>query len=162
MPCAAAGGGFLTLTAYRTAVRTAQDAGEMAKNTRKHVIMGQNRKPPEKTRLAEISSLLKNVVSAVARYEAFSRSVYIYSRDLQDELERLHSAGRKRVSVTVSVGGNVITFVGGVERKSGHEYVIRPLGEAREQFIQLYLQRPRRPGRKRNPLTVFVLDLRPI
>jgi hypothetical protein len=87
--------------------------------------------------------------------------VEIYSRDLQEELARLREAGHRRVSVTASVSGEVVTFRAGIEKIKGTKYVLRPLDEAQEQLRQLHRQ-SRKPGRRKNPVSIFILGVEPL
>jgi hypothetical protein len=97
-------------------------------------------------------------VVSVGRYHGV-QYVAIYSRALQEDLARLYNAKLYHVSVTVKVNDEILSFVGRLLKKS-QGFFIYPLAEAQKLLSQLY-QQQRSPERKRNPLVILILDLRP-
>ena len=132
--------------------------------------MGQNRESPNNVthsadliaQLFKNTALIKNVIPAtvvsVGRYYGV-QYVAIYSRALQEDLARLYNAGFYYVSVTVKVNDEILSFVGRLLKRP-RGFLIYPLAEAQKLLRQLY-QQQRSPERKRNPLVILILDLRP-
>jgi len=62
--------------------------------------------------------------------------------------------------VTAKIGDEIMTFEARIIKKR-YGYVIYPLAETQKLLRQMY-QQHRNPARRRNPLPVVILDLRPI
>jgi len=107
-------------------------------------------------------TLVKNAVPATVISDGRRRGaqyVVINSQMLQEDLARFYNAGFYYVSVTVKVNDEILSFVGRLLKRP-RGFSIYPLAEAQKLLRQLY-QQQRSPERKRNPLVILILDLRP-
>ena len=85
--------------------------------------------------------------------------VIIHCSALEAEFARLHRAGLRRLKVVLKAGDNVVELQAKIIKKT-HGYFLYPLGEAQKFLSRLYEQE-RNPARKRNPVAVLILDVRP-
>jgi hypothetical protein len=85
--------------------------------------------------------------------------VMVHCSALEPQLARLHKAGIHSLVVTLKVEDHVMVAPARVVKKN-RNFFIYPINEAQKHLRELY-ERRRQPGRKRNPVTVLILDVRP-
>ena len=78
------------------------------------------------------------IARAVARSTSDGKKyVMLYSAALEEQLRRLHEAGRRSVAAYVDVGGSAIKIVATIARKGGR-YYLYPTREAQHLFRDYY------------------------
>ena len=108
-----------------------------------------------------IQLLKKALPATVILHSKRAGSIYviIHCSALEAEFARLHGAGLRRLKVVLKAGDNIVELQAKIIKKT-YGYFLYPLGEAQKFLSRLYEQE-RNPERKRNPVAVLILDVRP-
>ena len=91
------------------------------------------------------------------------RTGMIKSTQLAPQLRAMQAAGIRRVELTLSVEGSVVTVVATlVSRGARHPPYLHPIGDGGKYLAELYMKRRAASGRRHSSVPLLILSIMPL